>query len=181
MECGEVSPAEFFVVEALDVSGRESGEELFEESFVGIDVGSEDFLVFDVLMVCFGDLRFGGSREVYGSNGRVNRYEERDTGNGNVGVGGDGEGEVAVIAVAVVGVDGLGVDVELCLGNAKCGVAWFFGVSGDGCECGDWEVGSWAVSNCRSGHDVRLFTIGSYFRVCGGGSTVWASVAGVRG
>jgi len=58
----EVAPTEFFVVKALNVCGRKSGEELFEKRLVGVDVGGEDFLVFDVLTVCFGDLRCGGSR-----------------------------------------------------------------------------------------------------------------------
>ena len=156
-ECGEVAPTEFFVVKALNVCGRKSGEELFEKRLVGVDVGGEDFLVFDVLTVCFGDLRCGGSREVNGLDGRVNRWVESDTGDGSVGGGGDGESEVAVIAVATVGVDRLGVAVKLCLGNAKGCVAWFFGGSCDDSEGSDWEVGSWAVDDGGSGHDVRLF------------------------
>ena len=90
-------------------------------------------------------------------DGRVNRCVEGDTGDGSVGGGGDGESEVAVIAVTTVGVDRLGIAVELGLGNVKCSVAWFFGVSCDDSEGGDWEVGSWAVGDGRSGHGVRLF------------------------
>ena len=92
-----------------------------------------------------------------GLDGRVNRWVESDTGDGSVGGGGDGKGEVAVVAVATVGVDRLGVAVKLCLGNAKGCVAWFFGGSCDDSEGSDWEVGSWAVDDGGSGHDVRLF------------------------
>ena len=139
-KASEVAPAELLVVESLGIRLGKGFKELFEKCFVGGDVGAVDFLIFEMLSVGFRDLGCCGSCHMYGLDGRIHWWDEGNASESVVGCGGNGEGKVSVVAVTAVGVDGLRIAVELCLGDAECGVAGFFSVSGDGGDCGDWEV-----------------------------------------